>query len=212
MSHEIRTPLNAITGMTHLMRRAGVPADQEDRLNKIDTAGQHLLNIINAILDLSKIEAGKFELDEADLQPGSILANISSMLIDKAQAKGLKLHIENHLPGVVLRGDGARLQQALLNFAANAVKFTDSGHITLRVRAEQEDQDGMLLRFEVEDTGIGIAPEAQSRLFNAFEQADNSITRRFGGTGLGLIISRKLAQAMGGDAGVFSQLGMGSNF
>jgi PAS domain S-box-containing protein len=212
MSHEIRTPLNAITGMTHLMRRAGVPADQDDRLNKIDTAGQHLLNIINAILDLSKIEAGKFELDESELQPGGILANISSMLIDKAQAKGLSVRIENSLPGVVLRGDAARLQQALLNFAANAVKFTEHGHITLRVRAEHEDQDGMLLRFEVEDTGIGIAPEAQSRLFNAFEQADNSITRRFGGTGLGLIISRKLAQAMGGDAGVVSQQGIGSTF
>ena len=212
MSHEIRTPLNAITGMTHLMRRAGIAPEQEDRLNKIDTAGQHLLNIINAILDLSKIEAGKFELEEADLHPGSILANVSSMLIDKAQAKGLPLRIENGLPDRVLRGDAARLQQALLNFAANAVKFTEQGQVTLRVRAESEDTQGMLVRFEVEDTGIGIAAEAQSRLFSAFEQADNSITRRFGGTGLGLIISRKLAQAMGGDAGVVSQLGVGSTF
>ena len=212
MSHEIRTPLNAITGMVHLIRRAGVPAEQQDRLHKIDMAGQHLLNIINAILDLSKIEAGKFELDEGDLQPGIILANISSMLLDKAQEKGLDLRIENGLPGIVLRGDAIRLQQALLNFASNAVKFTEAGSVILRVRAEQEAPEEMLVRFEVEDTGIGIEKEAQTRLFSAFEQADNTITRRFGGTGLGLIITRKLAQAMGGDTGVSSEPGQGSTF
>ena len=212
MSHEIRTPLNAITGMVHLIRRAGIPAEQQDRLHKIDMAGQHLLNIINAILDLSKIEAGKFVPDDGDLQPGIILANVSSMLLDKAQEKGLDLRIENGLPGIVLRGDAVRLQQALLNFASNAVKFTEAGSVTLRVRAEQEAPEEMLVRFEVEDTGIGIDKAAQTRLFSAFEQADNTITRRFGGTGLGLIITRKLAQAMGGDTGVSSEPGQGSTF
>ena len=212
MSHEIRTPLNAITGMVHLISRAGVPADQQDRLRKIDLAGQHLLNIINAILDLSKIEAGKFELGEIELQPGIVLANVSSMLIDKALEKGLRLEVDNGLPNVVLRGDAVRLQQALLNFAGNAIKFTEHGSVTLRVRSEQEDEYGMLLRFEVEDTGIGIDPAAQSRLFSAFEQADNTITRRFGGTGLGLVVTRKLALAMGGDTGVSSQPGRGSTF
>jgi len=212
MSHEIRTPLNAITGMVHLISRAGVPADQHERLHKIDLAGQHLLNIINAILDLSKIEAGKFELGEVELQPGIILANVSSMLIDKALEKGLHLEVDNGLPEVVLRGDASRLQQALLNFAANAIKFTEHGSVTLRVRALEDDDSSTLLRFEVEDTGIGIDPAAQARLFSAFEQADNTITRRFGGTGLGLVVTRKLALAMGGDTGVSSEPGRGSTF
>ena len=212
MSHEIRTPLNAITGMVHLISRAGVPPDQQERLHKIDLAGQHLLNIINAILDLSKIEAGKFELEENELQPGSILANVSSMMLDKALEKDLQLEIVNDVPGLVLRGDAGRLQQALLNFAANAIKFTDQGSVTLKVSSEQEDEHGVLLRFEVRDTGIGIDPAAQARLFSAFEQADNTITRRFGGTGLGLVVTRKLALAMGGDTGVSSQPGHGSTF
>jgi len=212
MSHEIRTPLNAITGMVHLISRAGVPPDQQERLHKIDLAGQHLLNIINAILDLSKIEAGKFELDENELQPGIILANVSSMMLDKAMEKGLHLEIVNDVPGLVLRGDAGRLQQALLNFAANAIKFTDQGNVTLKVSREQEDEHGVLLRFEVRDTGIGIDPAAQARLFSAFEQADNTITRRFGGTGLGLVVTRKLAQAMGGDTGLSSEPGHGSTF
>jgi CheY-like chemotaxis protein len=134
------------------------------------------------------------------------------MLLDKALEKGLQLQVDNGLPGVVLRGDASRLQQALLNFAGNAVKFTEQGSVTLRVRKEQEDEHGMLLRFEVEDTGIGIDKSAQPRLFSAFEQADNTITRRFGGTGLGLVVTRKLALAMGGDTGVSSEPGRGSTF
>lgn len=212
MSHEIRTPLHAITGMAHLMRRSGLTDEQRQRLDKIDLAGQHLLNIINAILDLSKIEAGKFELDDAELQPGVILANVSSMLIDKAEAKGVALLTDNQAGAVCVRGDAARLQQALLNFAGNAVKFTEQGSITMRTLVESEDETGVLLRFEVEDTGVGIDKAAQERLFNAFEQADNSISRRFGGTGLGLVITRKLAQAMGGDTGVDSEPGRGSRF
>jgi PAS domain S-box-containing protein len=212
MSHEIRTPLGAITGMTHLMRRAGLSGEQREHLDKIETAGQHLLNIISAILDLSKIEAGKFELDDGEVQPGAILANVASMLLDRAQAKGLALQIDNQAGGLTLRGDAIRLQQALLNFAGNAVKFTEHGRVTLRVFAQAADADDVLLRFEVEDTGVGIDAAAQARLFTAFEQADNSISRRFGGTGLGLAITRKLALAMGGDTGVVSAPGTGSTF
>lgn len=212
MSHEIRTPLNAITGMAELIRRAGVPPEQENRLQKIDIAGQHLLSIINDILDLSKIEAGKFELDAVDLRPGSVLANVASMLQDKANDKGLTLRIENTLPDQYLRGDPVRLQQALLNLANNAIKFTEQGSVTLRLRQQETLDDAIVLRFEVEDTGIGISADALPRLFSAFEQADNTISRRFGGTGLGLIITHKISQAMGGDAGVRSQEGKGSTF
>jgi PAS domain S-box-containing protein len=212
MSHEIRTPLNAITGMAELIRRAGVPAEQESRLQKIDIAGKHLLSTINDILDLSKIEAGKFELDAVDLLPGGILANVASILQDRENDKGITLRIENGPPAKFLRGDPVRLQQALLNLANNAIKFTEQGSVTLRLREQENTGDSLLLRFEVEDTGIGISADALPRLFNAFEQADNTISRRFGGTGLGLIITQKIAQAMGGDAGVRSQEGKGSTF
>jgi PAS domain S-box-containing protein len=212
MSHEIRTPLNAITGMAHLMRRAGLPAEQIERLDKIDTAGKHLLEVINTILDLSKIEAGKFVLEETAVNIGSIAANVASILYTQAQVKKLNLSVDiRPLPNGLL-GDPARLQQALLNYATNAVKFTDRGHVILRTRLEEECADSVLVRFEVEDTGIGIAPETLPKLFSIFEQADNSITRKYGGTGLGLAITRKLARLMGGDAGVESTLAVGSTF
>jgi signal transduction histidine kinase len=211
MSHEIRTPLNAITGMAHLMKRSGVTPQQAERLDKIDTASRHLLDIINAILDLSKIEAGKFTLEEAEFSVGRICTNVATMLADRAQAKQLQLHIETtDLP--TLRGDPTRLQQALLNYATNAIKFTATGTITLRTRLEEDAEESVLLRFEVEDTGIGIDAEAMARLFTDFEQADNSTTRKYGGTGLGLAITRKLAQLMGGDAGVTSTPEVGSTF
>ncbi|MDD5298149.1 MAG: PAS domain S-box protein [Rhodocyclaceae bacterium] len=212
MSHEIRTPLNAITGMAHLIRRSGVTPQQGERLEKIDAAGQHLLEIINAVLDLSKIEASKFSLEESDVCVGAITANVASMLFDRAQAKHLKLVIEPQPLPHHLLGDPTRLQQALLNFAANAIKFTEAGTVALRARVVEEGAGAVLVRFEVQDTGIGIAPEQVAKLFSAFEQADNSITRKYGGTGLGLAISRKLAQLMGGDAGVVSTPGLGSTF
>ncbi len=212
MSHEIRTPLNAITGMAHLIRRSGVTAQQGERLDKINTAGQHLLEIINAVLDLSKIEAGKFLLEETPVNLGSITSNVASILHERIQAKGLGLMIESPLLPANLLGDPTRLQQALLNFATNAVKFTDAGLITLRVLPQTETDSSVELRFEVQDTGIGIAPEHLGKLFSAFEQADNSTTRQYGGTGLGLAITRKLAQLMGGDAGVTSSPGTGSTF
>ncbi|HZV53505.1 MAG TPA: response regulator [Rhodocyclaceae bacterium] len=211
MSHEIRTPLNAITGMVHLMRRAGVTPEQADRLNKIDTAGQHLLETINAILDLSKIEAGKFVLEETEVSFDTIMANVVSILSERTQAKKLKLIVDSRVQPHLL-GDATRLQQALLNYAANAVKFTDAGTIVMRAKVEEECGDRVLVRFEVEDTGIGIAPEAAARLFSAFEQADNSTTRKYGGTGLGLAITKKIAELMGGNAGFVSTTGVGTTF
>ena len=212
MSHEIRTPMNGILGMAHLLRRGGVSAEQSKRLDKIDSAAQHLLGIINSILDISKIEAGKFVVEETPLSPHELLNNVRSILAERARDKGLHLLVSVEPLPVQLLGDPTRLQQALLNYAANAVKFTDQGSITLRARVMEEDADTAVLRFEVSDTGIGIAPDVLDRLFLAFEQADNSMTRKYGGTGLGLAITRRLAQLMGGDAGASSTLGQGSTF
>ncbi len=212
MSHEIRTPMNAILGMASLMKRAGVTPKQAERLDKIDTAGQHLLEIINAILDISKIEAGKFVIEESVVNLGEITSNVASILHDRAQEKHLKMLIETRQVPDRLLGDSARLQQALLNYATNAIKFTERGSISLRTRIDDESDASVLVRFEVQDTGIGIDPEAISRLFNTFEQADNSTTRKYGGTGLGLAITRRLAELMGGAAGVVSVPGTGSTF
>jgi CheY-like chemotaxis protein len=212
MSHEIRTPLNAISGMAYLLRSGGVTAEQAQRLDIMETAGQQLISIINMVLDLSKIESGKLVLEETSFHPGSIFENVCSMMQDKANAK--KLHLSIELPNLPeqLIGDPTRLQQALLNFASNAVKFTDHGNITLKAAVLDEDTEQLLIRFEVSDTGIGILPEAQARLFNAFEQADNSTTRKYGGTGLGLAITAKLAKAMGGEVGLSSVPDQGSTF
>ncbi len=212
MSHEIRTPLNAITGMAHILRRSGLTAQQTDKLDKIEGAGNHLLEIINAVLDLSKIEAGKFTLDDAPVHIEALLGNITSMLGQKAQSKGLRFHTETDSLPHNLHGDPTRLQQALLNYAANALKFTETGHIILRVKEESQTDKSATLRFEVEDSGNGIAPDVLSKLFVAFEQADNTTTRKYGGTGLGLAITKKIAEVMGGHVGVSSSEGMGSTF
>jgi two-component system sensor histidine kinase/response regulator len=212
MSHEIRTPLNAITGMAHILRRSGLTSEQADKLDKIENAGNHLLRIINDILDLSKIEAGKFVLEETEVSINALVSNSVAMLQERAYAKQLQLTSEiGSLPPHLL-GDPTRLQQALLNYAGNAVKFTEQGRVALRIRCVEKDSGSALIRFEVADTGNGIAPDAAARLFTAFEQADNSTTRQYGGTGLGLAITKKLAQAMGGDAGVESSPGAGSTF
>jgi signal transduction histidine kinase/CheY-like chemotaxis protein len=212
MSHEIRTPLNAITGMAHLMKREGLAPHQIERLDKIHVAGQHLLEIINAVLDLSKIEAGKFTIEAVPVSVGTLAANVLSMLFNQAQAKKIQLRIETEPLPHHLRGDPTRLQQALLNYTTNAIKFTAAGTITLRSKLEEDTEDSALVRFEVQDTGIGITPEVAERLFSTFEQADNSTTRKYGGTGLGLAITRKLARLMGGNAGVISSPGVGSTF
>ena len=212
MSHEIRTPMNAIMGMVTRLRREGVSPRQAERLQIIDTASQHLLAIINDILDLSRIEADKLELEEADIDVGELTNKVVSMLLDRAQAKGLALQLEVEPLPPFLRGDPLRLQQILLNYVSNAIKFTDQGTVALRVCAAEETADSVLVRWEVEDSGIGIEPEAQQRIFDAFEQADTSTTRQFGGTGLGLAIARRLARLMGGETGVVSCPGKGSTF
>ncbi len=212
MSHEIRTPLNAITGMSHLIRRAGLPADQMARFGKLETAGEHLLEIINGILDLSKIEAGKFALEEAPVDIAELVSTVVGMTSERAREKQISLHTElAPLPGGLV-GDKTRLRQALLNYATNAVKFTATGRITVGARVVEETPEAALLRLSVSDTGIGIAPEAMARIFSPFEQADMSISRQYGGTGLGLAITAKIAALMGGEAGVLSEPGKGSEF
>ncbi len=212
MSHEIRTPMNGIVGMASILRREGVSPKQAERLDNIDTASQHLLSVINDVLDISKIEAGKLELENVPVVISSLQTNVVSMLSEPAKAKNIRLLVQAEPLPHNLLGDPTRLQQALLNYAINAVKFTDKGSITLRTLKQEENADSVLLRFEVQDTGIGIAPEAISRLFSAFEQADNSMTRKYGGTGLGLAITRHLAKMMGGETGVESTPGVGSTF
>jgi len=214
MSHEIRTPLNAIIGMAHLMKRAELPADQAGRLDRIDMAGKLLLNLVDDILDLSRIESGQLLLESVPVSVGSLVANVVSMLSPRAADKGLLLQQEGDAAGVphVLLGDPTRLTQAMVNYVGNAIKFTAQGHVILRLRVDAEDGGEVLLRFEVEDSGIGIAEEDQQRIFDLFQQADNSTTRRFGGSGLGLAITRRLVNLMGGETGVISQPGLGSTF
>jgi hypothetical protein len=212
MSHEIRTPLNAITGMAYLIRRSGLSAEQAARMDKLEAASHHLLNVINDILDLSKIEAGMLSIGEAPISIQEIVDSVVTILAPKAEEKNLVLDSVVAVMPSRLLGDKTRLQQALLNYGNNAIKFTDQGRIGLRVSVLQEDEASALLVFQVSDTGVGIKPEAIGRLFNTFEQADNSNTRKYGGTGLGLAITKRLAQAMGGEAGLESQLGIGSSF
>jgi signal transduction histidine kinase/ActR/RegA family two-component response regulator len=211
MSHEIRTPMNAIIGLSNILRRKELGQDSADKLGKIETAGRHLLCIINDILDLSKIEAGKLELADEDINVPSLVAAVCSMVGEPAHAKGIQLkHQLDPLPP--LRGDLTRLTQSLLNLASNGVKFTKAGSVTLRALKAAEDDEAVVVRFEVVDTGIGVAPDAIDKLFSPFQQADASTSRQFGGTGLGLVITKRLAELMDGDAGVESTLGQGSTF
>ena len=214
MSHELRTPLNAIIGMTEMaLRRASEPK-QIDQLGKVKTASAHLLHVINDILDISKIEAERLKLEHTDFRLGEILENVVSLFGHKATEKGLKLLIdlEGGLPTARFNGDPMRLAQILLNLVGNAIKYTEAGAITVRCRRLDENVEASLLRWEVADTGIGIDAMVQTRLFTAFEQADNSMTRKYGGTGLGLAICKRLVQLMGGEIGVESVLGQGSTF
>ena len=212
MSHEIRTPMNAIIGLTHLMQRAGPTPEQAERLTKIDDASGHLLSIINDILDLTKIEAGKLSLEQSDFHLDTIFDHIQLLLTEQVKSKGLTIEVERNDVPHWLRGDPTRLRQALLNYAANAAKFTERGPIILRAEKLEEQGEEILVRFEVQDTGIGIAPDKLSGLFEAFEQADSSTTRKYGGSGLGLAITRRLAQLMGGEVGAESEPGQGSTF
>ena len=214
MSHELRTPMNGIMGLTSLALRHADDPNLRDQLGKIAQASRHLLNVINDILDISKIEAERLTLERVPFKLGTVLENLMSLIWQRVNDKGLKLHIDiaPEIARRSWRGDPMRLGQILLNFTGNALKFTEQGAITVRARLVEESATDVLLRFEVQDTGIGISTEDQARLFTAFEQADGSMTRKYGGTGLGLAISKRLAAMMGGDAGVASQSGQGSTF
>ena len=212
MSHEIRTPLNAIIGLTDLLLRKPQPPEDLDKLDKLRAAGRHLLGVINDILDLSKIEAGKLALRPERFALRALGANVVSMLAESARAKGLELKLEQAALPAFAWGDATRLTQSLLNLAGNAVKFTQRGTVSLRIRPVEAREDRLKLYFEVEDTGIGIDAETLSRLFAPFEQAGSSTARDYGGTGLGLAITRRLAALMDGETGVRSVPGVGSVF
>ena len=223
MSHEIRTPMNAILGLSHVLRSSRLSEEQHNWLGKMESAAQHLMSIINDVLDISKIEAGKMQLDVTDFNLNDVLRNVLDLTADKIRGKGLAMHldIEPDLPAR-LRGDAQRLSQILLNFTSNAAKFTEQGSIAIEVRRLQildstlagatAGGAAIRLRFQVQDTGIGIKPEKQAKLFEAFEQADISTTRKYGGTGLGLTISKHLAEMMNGEIGMESRTGEGSRF
>ncbi|QYF96150.1 CHASE domain-containing protein [Massilia sp. PAMC28688] len=213
MSHEIRTPMNSIIGMSHLALKSVTHPKQRDYLEKIYHSSQHLLGIINDILDFSKIEAGKLELEMLDFGIDTLMQNVVSQLGEAALARRLTLVLDI---GAGLqqpvRGDPLRLEQVLLNFTSNAIKFSEQGSVHLRARLVRDEQDTMLVRFEVSDAGIGMSSADMGELFQSFHQADPSTTRKYGGTGLGLVISKQLAELMGGEVGVESAPGQGSTF
>ena len=213
MSHEIRTPLNAVLGLAQVLNRESLASNQRDMVERIQSAGQSLLGIINDVLDLSKIEAGQLRIEARAFDLGRVLTKLDSLLGHSARAKGIALRLLPPEPPLGwLLGDDLRLEQVLVNLIGNAIKFTMEGEVTLRVQALAIGESSVRLRFAVHDTGIGIPAEALGRLFAPFTQAESGITRRFGGTGLGLCISKRLVQLMEGEIGVESEVGRGSIF
>ncbi|MES2937702.1 MAG: response regulator [Pseudomonadota bacterium] len=213
MSHEIRTPMNAICGLLHLLAGTQLDARQRDYVDKVRASGAHLLGLVDDVLDFSKAEAGRLRLHHEPFDLHEVVLGVADLLAGKCRRKELALAVDiaPDLPPRVL-GDALRLRQILLNFADNAVKFTESGRVAMAASLRSLDGGVASLRFAIADTGIGIAPEQVARLFGKFEQADGSLTRRFGGMGLGLAICRQLAEMMGGEVGVSSAPGVGTTF
>ena len=212
MSHEIRTPLSAISGMAKLIQMEPLSTTQANRMQKLEASVLHLSSTINDILDLSKIEANKLVLDEVSVNMDDLVDQVVHMLLHRTEAKGLQLHVHVDRMPLGLLGDTTRLTQTLLNFAGNAVKFTNKGSISIAASILEDGVGDALVKFEVQDTGVGIADETIETLFQPFVQADTSTTRQHGGTGLGLVISKRLAEAMGGTIGFHSEFGTGSTF
>jgi two-component system sensor histidine kinase/response regulator len=213
MSHELRTPMNGVLGMIDLVLRRATDPKQIDWLNKSKSSAKHLLEVINDILDISQIEAERMTLEENNFSLSQTINDVLYMHEAAARVKGLSLssEVSTSLPDL-LCGDAMRLRQILINYIGNAIKFSEHGQITVRALLAEQDKFGVLLRIEVTDQGIGISPEQQARLFHPFTQADGSINRKYGGTGLGLTIAKRIALLMGGDAGVISTAGQGSTF
>lgn len=212
MSHEMRTPLHQIIGMAMLIKREPMTARQTERLARLEIASENLTRMINVVLEFTRLDAGKCDLVESPVDIDALVRGTVATIETQCLVKKLVIDIDIKPMPMGLRGDSEHIRRALHNYLVNAVRFTDSGRISIRIWIVEENPDDALIQFEVQDTGTGIAPEDQKRLFQLFEQVDNSPTRKYGGIGAGLALTRKLAQLMGGDAGCQSQLGSGSTF